>query len=117
MQGHLRLILLPIVYNAMAAKESLWKLPLFIALQQAMRASTYNKLLRHPSAEPVTPKQNDQRARCCCHCRILLLQARLASCICGSFQVCIFHAVDRGASTAIQRPLSQFAFSGMAAII
>ena len=69
MQGHLRLILLPIVYNAMAAKESLWKLPLFVALQQAMRASTYNKLLRHPSSEPITPKQSDQRARCCCYCR------------------------------------------------
>ena len=64
MQGHLRLILLPIVYNAMAAKENLRTLPLFVALQKAMRASTYDKLLRHPSTEPITPEQREQqRAR------------------------------------------------------
>ncbi|CAL5220069.1 g2020 [Coccomyxa viridis] len=60
--GHLRLILLPIVYNAMAAKENLRALPLFIALQQAMRASAYDQLLRHPSTEPITLQQREPGA-------------------------------------------------------
>lgn len=51
-QGHLRLVLLPIVYNAMAQKETLRALPLFAALQRAMRASSYDRLLRHPAADP-----------------------------------------------------------------
>ena len=50
-QGHLRLVLLPIVYNAMAQKENLRALPLFAALQRAMRASSYECLLRHPPAD------------------------------------------------------------------
>ena len=54
-QGHLRLILLPIVYNAMAQRENLRSLPLFRALQRAMRASSYDPLLRHPPAEPAKP--------------------------------------------------------------
>jgi hypothetical protein len=45
----------------MAAKENLRTLPLFIALQKAMRASTYDKLLRHPSNEPITPEQKEQQ--------------------------------------------------------
>ncbi len=52
-------MLLPIVYNAMAAKENLRTLPLFKALTQAMRASTYDRLLRHPSTEPITPQQRE----------------------------------------------------------
>lgn len=57
MQGHLRLLLLPIVYNAMAMKEELRQLPLFRALQSAMRASTYDRLLRHPLPGPQTPEK------------------------------------------------------------
>ena len=48
MQGHLRLVLLPIVYNAMAAKEAQRKLPLFHALAAALRRSSYYPLLKHP---------------------------------------------------------------------
>lgn len=55
LQGHLRLLLLPIVYNAMAMKEELRQLPLFRALQRAMRASAYDRLLRHPPPGPPTP--------------------------------------------------------------
>lgn len=62
-QGHLRLILLPIIYNAMAAKENLRALPLFTALHQAMRASTYDCLLRHPSTQPIPPQQREPRSR------------------------------------------------------
>ncbi|KAK9826507.1 hypothetical protein WJX81_008223 [Elliptochloris bilobata] len=51
-QGHLRLVLATIVYNAMAQKAALRALPLFHALSTAMRASTYNPLLTHPPAEP-----------------------------------------------------------------
>lgn len=50
-------MLLPIVYNAMAMKEALRQLPLFRALQQAMRMSTYDCLLRHPPADPSTPNE------------------------------------------------------------
>ncbi|CAL8465868.1 g5404 [Coccomyxa elongata] len=56
-QGHLRLLLLPIVYNAMAVKEELRQLPLFKALQSAMRASAYARLLRHPPSGPQTPEK------------------------------------------------------------
>ncbi|EIE18091.1 hypothetical protein COCSUDRAFT_60584 [Coccomyxa subellipsoidea C-169] len=59
-QGHLRLVLLPIVYNAMALKEQLRGLPLFRALQGAICASAYDCLLRHPPPDPTTPdKQAD----------------------------------------------------------
>lgn len=57
MQGHLRLLLLPIVYNAMAMKDELRQLPLFRALQSPMRASAYDQLLRHPSSGPQTPEK------------------------------------------------------------
>lgn len=56
MQGHLRLVLLPIVYNAMALKELLRQLPLFRALQAVLRASAYDCLLRHPLPDPATPE-------------------------------------------------------------
>lgn len=51
-QGHLRLVLAAIVYNAMAQKAGLRLLPLFRALSAAMRASTYDPLLIHPPADP-----------------------------------------------------------------
>ena len=54
-QGHLRLVLLPIVYNAMAQKRNLRSLPLFIALAAAMRRSAYYQLLKHPPPDPVVP--------------------------------------------------------------
>ena len=57
MQGHLRLVLLPIVYNAMALEEELRQLPLCRALQRAMRASAYDRLLRHPPPGPDTPEK------------------------------------------------------------
>jgi hypothetical protein len=47
-QGHLRLVLAPIVYNAMAQKACLRALPLFRALCRVLRASTYDPLLHHP---------------------------------------------------------------------
>lgn len=50
-QGHLRLVLATIVYNAMAQKACLRSLPLFRALAAAMRASTYSPLLTHPPAD------------------------------------------------------------------
>lgn len=56
-QGHLRLVLLPIVYNAMALKEQLRQLPLFRALRTALRSSTYDRLLRHPPSDPTTPEK------------------------------------------------------------
>eukprot|EP00850_Spirogloea_muscicola_P002382 SM000009S23511 [mRNA] locus=s9:416372:418590:+ [translate_table: standard] len=44
-QGHLRLILLPIVYSAMAQKKALRDMPFFHALHHAMRASAYYRLV------------------------------------------------------------------------
>ncbi|KAH7625087.1 hypothetical protein NADE_002305 [Nannochloris sp. 'desiccata'] len=44
-QGHLRLVLIPIVYNALVAQEDLRSSPLFHALHRAMRSSTYWPLL------------------------------------------------------------------------
>ena len=52
-QGHLRLVLATIVYNAMAQKACMRSLPLFCALSAAMRASTYSPLLTHPPADAV----------------------------------------------------------------
>ncbi|KAK9826502.1 hypothetical protein WJX81_007296 [Elliptochloris bilobata] len=49
-QGHLRLVLAPIVYNAMAQKACLRALPLYRALRRVLRASTYDALLHHPPA-------------------------------------------------------------------
>lgn len=47
-QGHLRLILLPIVYNAMAQKQKLRSTPFFRALHRALRSSNYFELLKLP---------------------------------------------------------------------
>ena len=55
-QGHLRLVLATIVYNAMAQKAGLRALPLFRALSAAMRASTYSPLLTHPPADAAEPR-------------------------------------------------------------
>lgn len=49
-QGHLRLVLLPIVYNAMACKPELRAHPLFPPLYRAMRQSSYWPLLLDPGA-------------------------------------------------------------------
>jgi hypothetical protein len=61
-QGHLRLILLPIVYNAMALKREMRALPLFLALEAALRASSYYPLLNHP---PPAPADQGAAPRCC----------------------------------------------------
>lgn len=45
-QGHLRLVLLPIVYNAMAEKDEMRTTGLFTALHAALQQSTYWPLLR-----------------------------------------------------------------------
>lgn len=44
-QGHLRLVLAPIVYNALAQREDMHTNPLFRALHRELRASTYWPLL------------------------------------------------------------------------
>jgi hypothetical protein len=54
-QGHLRLVLIPIVYNALVAQEELRSSPLFHALHRAMRASTYWPLLL-PIEDGLLPK-------------------------------------------------------------
>jgi hypothetical protein len=61
-QGHLRLILLPIVYNAMALKREMRALPLFLALEAALRSSSYYPLLNHP---PPAPADQGAAPRCC----------------------------------------------------
>ena len=45
--GHMRLVVAPIVYNAMAARPAARATPLFGALEAALRASTYWPLLLH----------------------------------------------------------------------
>ena len=45
-QGHLRLVLVPIVYNALVSRHECRSTPLFRALHCAMRTSTYWPLLR-----------------------------------------------------------------------
>ena len=45
-QGHLRLVLIPIVYNALAGRADLRTTPLFRTLHRAVRVSTYWPLLR-----------------------------------------------------------------------
>eukprot|EP00850_Spirogloea_muscicola_P008850 SM000048S16562 [mRNA] locus=s48:418303:421271:- [translate_table: standard] len=47
-QGHLRLVLLPIVYNAMAQKPKLRAAPFFRTLHRALHASNYAELLKLP---------------------------------------------------------------------
>jgi hypothetical protein len=49
-QGHLRLVLLPIVYNAMAQRADLRATPMFKAMHTALKASTYWPLLCPPTA-------------------------------------------------------------------
>mmetsp|Transcript_14207 Transcript_14207/g.48975 ORF Transcript_14207/g.48975 Transcript_14207/m.48975 type:complete len:562 (-) Transcript_14207:193-1878(-) len=46
-QGHLRLVLLPIVYNALAQKDSLRNTKIFRAMSAALARSSYYPLLRH----------------------------------------------------------------------
>ncbi len=50
-QGHMRLVLLPIVYNAMGDKANLRTHPLFVAMDREMRRSNYWPLVHHPPAE------------------------------------------------------------------
>jgi len=50
-QGHLRLVLVPIIYNALAQKPELREIPLFTALHKAMKRSNYYQLLRPPEPE------------------------------------------------------------------
>lgn len=59
-------MLLPIVYNAMAAKEAQRKLPLFHALAAALRRSSYYPLLKHPPPQAGPPG----RAAECAHATI-----------------------------------------------
>lgn len=58
-QGHLRLVLLPIVYNAMASKEDLQNHPLFKPLHKAMKASSYWPLLIKPSLENLGTEEGE----------------------------------------------------------
>ena len=53
MQGHIRIVLLPIVYNIMVSKESYWKTPFFKALEKAMLNSDYAPLLHQKKANGV----------------------------------------------------------------
>ena len=67
-QGHLRLILLPIVYNAMAQKPEMRSLPLFHALHRAMKLSTYFPFLKSTEdpvqSKVVTRSGSDSTCRC-----------------------------------------------------
>ena len=47
-QGHLRLVLIPIVYNALAMRSEFHHHPLFLALHRVMRTSNYWAMLLHP---------------------------------------------------------------------
>lgn len=49
--GHLRLVLLPIVYNALSQKAELRRTSLFKTLHMAVKRSKYYSLLKHPSPE------------------------------------------------------------------
>ena len=50
-QGHLRLVILPIVYNALVSKSELREHPLFLALHKQMRLSSYWDLLLQPPSD------------------------------------------------------------------
>jgi hypothetical protein len=50
-QGHLRLVLIPIVYNALAMRSEFHHHPLFLALHRVMRTSNYWAMLLHPSPD------------------------------------------------------------------
>ena len=60
----MRLVLLPIVYNAMGAKESLRRHPLFLAIDREMRRSTYWPLVNHPPSGPTGPPHGNREVRC-----------------------------------------------------
>jgi hypothetical protein len=62
LQGHLRLVLLPIVYNAMAQRSDLRITPFFKALHRTMKRSTYYPLLRLPSAEYLAELAKEEKA-------------------------------------------------------
>ena len=62
LQGHLCLVLLPIVYNAMAQRSDLRITPFFKALHRAMKRSTYYPLLRLPSAEYLAELTKEEKA-------------------------------------------------------
>ena len=47
-QGHMRLVLMPIVYNAMGDRANLRAHPLFVAMDREIRRSTYWPLVSHP---------------------------------------------------------------------
>lgn len=57
-QGHLRLVLLPIVYNAMASKEELHGHPLFKPLHRAMKRSSYWPLLTRSLVENLSEDED-----------------------------------------------------------
>jgi hypothetical protein len=50
-QGHMRLVLLPIVYNAMGDKAKLRSHPLFVAMDREIRRTNYWPLIYHPPSE------------------------------------------------------------------
>eukprot|EP00890_Picochlorum_soloecismus_P002993 jgi/Picsp_1/3695/NSC_06532-R1_hypothetical protein CHLNCDRAFT_49352 [Chlorella variabilis] len=50
-QGHLRLVLVPIVYNALAMRSEFRDHPLFLALHRVMRISNYWSMLLHPAPD------------------------------------------------------------------
>lgn len=54
-QGHLRLVLVPIVYNALAMRGEFRHHPLFLALHRAMRISNYWPMLLHPAPDVLVP--------------------------------------------------------------
>lgn len=61
-QGHLRLVILPIVYNAMAVRGDLRATALFRALHAALRLSSYWQLLRLPADDTVAALDRDRAA-------------------------------------------------------
>lgn len=57
--GHLRLVLLPIVYNAMSQKSELRTSVLFKRLHGAMKRSAYYPMLKHPPPEEMQAIEAD----------------------------------------------------------
>ena len=51
MQGHIRVVLLPIIYNIMVSKDIYWKTPFFKALEAAMLISNYARLVHKKKAK------------------------------------------------------------------
>lgn len=50
-RGHIRIVLLPIIYNIMVSRECYWKTPFFGALEKAMLNSNYAPLLHRKKAK------------------------------------------------------------------